>query len=111
MEVNTKKNKNFTVVDIKGRLDTSNYKTLEDDLTALIDNGEQNILINCKPLDYVSSSGLRVFLIVLKKINALKGKLVFCDLNENISEVFEVSGFISIFNVKESRDAAEKAFE
>lgn len=111
MEVNTQKHKNYVAVDIKGRLDTSNYKTLEDNLNPLIDGGEKNILINCKPLEYVSSSGLRVFLIVLKKIAALKGKLVFCNLNDNLTEVFEVSGFITIFNVVDSLEEAEKVFE
>ncbi len=109
MELSIKKNEKCTVVEIKGRLDTTNYATLENNLNKVIDEGEKALLIDCMNLDYVSSSGLRVFLVALKKLSQLNGKFIMCNLQENILEIFEISGFISIFQVYNSKEEALNA--
>ncbi|MFA6404313.1 MAG: STAS domain-containing protein [Salinivirgaceae bacterium] len=108
-EISIKKSEKVTVVEIKGRLDTTNYLTLESNLNQMIQAGERNLLIDCINLDYVSSSGLRVFLVALKKLNQINGKFVMCNLQENIQEIFEISGFISIFQVFSSKEEAMQA--
>ncbi len=106
MEINIKKEGTCSVVEIKGRLDTSNFATLEKALDKLIEKGEMALLLDCMYLDYVSSSGLRVFLVALKKMKKLHGKFLMCNLQESIQEIFEVSGFISIFDVYGSKEEA-----
>lgn len=106
MEVTVKKETHCTLLEIKGRLDTTNYLELENKFIKLIENGEQNLLVDCANLDYVSSSGLRVFLIAFKTLNKTKGKFLLCNLQENVQEIFDVSGFISIFKVFKSREEA-----
>ncbi|MBI9067048.1 MAG: STAS domain-containing protein [Salinivirgaceae bacterium] len=110
MEIVTKKDNSFTVFEIKGRLDTTNYLDLEKEFTRQIDNGDRQILVDCDRLDYVSSSGLRVFLIALKELKKLGGKFVMCNLQNSIQEIFEISGFISIFDVYQTKDEARKVF-
>ncbi len=109
MDISVKKDSKCTVVEIKGRLDTTNYMALENNLNQMIQNGEHTLLIDCVNLDYVSSSGLRVFLVALKKLNQINGKFVMCNLQENIQEIFEVSGFIGIFKVYKSKEEAIEA--
>ncbi len=107
-EINTDK---AVVIEIEGRLDTTNYGQLEKMIIDHINAGHLNILCDCGNMDYVSSSGLRIFLMALKKVNALKGKFVLCSLQENIREIFEISGFTSIFSIYDTQaDALEKAF-
>jgi len=106
MEITTKKNEICTVVEVKGRLDTTNYLELENELNIQIQKGEHSILVDCGALDYVSSSGLRVFLIAFKELNKLKGKFVLCNLHESILEIFEISGFVNIFSVYSTRQEA-----
>ncbi|MFP4471323.1 MAG: STAS domain-containing protein [Bacteroidales bacterium] len=107
-EINTDK---AVVIEIEGRLDTTNYGQLEKKIIERIDAGHFNILCDCEKMDYVSSSGLRIFLMALKKINALKGKFVLCGLQENIREIFEISGFTSIFSIYDTQaDALENGF-
>ena len=109
MDISVKKTDKCTVVELKGRLDTTNYVSLETNLNQMIQDGAHTLLIDCLNLDYVSSSGLRVFLVALKKLNQINGKFVLCNLQENILEIFEISGFISIFQVFPSREEALQA--
>jgi len=104
------KNDRAVIIEIEGRLDTTNYSQLEKKLLEHIDAGQKDILIDCSKMDYVSSSGLRIFLMALKKITALNGKFVLCGLQENISEIFEISGFTSIFQIFENQDQALEVF-
>jgi anti-sigma B factor antagonist len=99
-----------TILAIEGRLDTTNYTVLDAKISSLLAAGASKILVDCRKLDYVSSSGLRVFLTGLKKVTAANGKFVLAGLQENIQEIFEISGFNGIFEIHPSVDAALKTF-
>jgi anti-anti-sigma factor len=83
---------------------------LEKKLMELIDSNHTKILVDCSKMDYISSSGLRILLMALKKITLMKGKFVLCGLQENIHEIFEISGFTSIFEIYLSKEDALKVF-
>lgn len=110
MELIEQKTEKCVIVSITGRLDTTNYSSLEKKLTDLIDKREDHILIECSKMDYVSSSGLRILLMALKKITMAKGKFVLCNLQENIREIFEISGFTNIFEIYTSQEEALRVF-
>ncbi len=102
---------NCRILGIRGRLDTTTHMILENRLMELIGSGESRFLADCSGMDYVSSSGLRVFLMALKKIRAMKGRFALCSLNSTIREVFSISGFSGIFEIYSGRDEALKALE
>ncbi|MEI6456710.1 MAG: STAS domain-containing protein [bacterium] len=110
MELNEQKNEKCVIVSITGRLDTTNYNLLEKKLNDLIDGREDKILVDCSKMDYVSSSGLRILLMALKKVTLAKGKFVLCSLQENIREIFEISGFTNIFEIYPGQEEALKVF-
>ncbi len=110
MEINEQKTDQCVIIGITGRLDTTNYSILEKKLMDLIDTHQDRILVDCSKMDYVSSSGLRILLMALKKITMVKGKFVLCGLQENIREIFEISGFTNIFEIYTSQDEALKVF-
>ena len=110
MEINEQKTDQCVIIGITRRLDTSNYSILEKKLMDLIDTHQDRILVDCSKMDYVSSSGLRILLMALKKITMVKGKFVLCGLQENIREIFEISGFTNIFEIYTSQDEALKVF-
>jgi anti-sigma B factor antagonist len=83
---------------------------LEKELFQIINQNEKHLLVDCKNLEYISSSGLRVFLMALKQMNKSNGKLVLAGLNELIQEVFDISGFSSLFTIVASREDALKSF-
>ena len=76
----------------------------------LLDQNVTKIMVNCSQMDYVSSSGLRILLMALKRITMVKGKFVLCSLQENIREIFEISGFTSIFEIYPNEEDALNAF-
>ncbi len=110
MEINEQKTDQCVIIGITGRLDTTNYSMLEKKLMDLIDSHHDKILVECSKMDYVSSSGLRILLMALKKISLAKGKFVLCGLQENIREIFEISGFTNIFEIYSSQDEALTVF-
>jgi anti-sigma B factor antagonist len=110
MEIKEKRTDNCTVIGIEGRLDTTNYTLLERHLMGLIETGQTKILVNLEKMDYVSSSGLRILLMALKRISLAKGKFALCSLQENIKEIFEISGFTNIFEIFPGEEDALKAF-
>lgn len=110
MELIEKNTEKCMIIGIKGRLDTINYSILEKRLMELLDQNVTKILINCSQMDYVSSSGLRILLMALKKITMVKGKFVLCSLQENIREIFEISGFTTIFEIHPNEEDALRVF-
>ena len=110
MELIEKNTEKCMIIGIKGRLDTINYSILEKRLMELLDQNVSKILVNCSQMDYVSSSGLRILLMALKRITMVKGKFVLCSLQENIREIFEISGFTTIFEIYPSEEDALRVF-
>ena len=110
MELIEQKTDQCVIIGIEGRLDTTNYTVLEKKLMDLIESHHVTILVECSKMDYISSSGLRILLMALKKITLMKGKFALCSLQENIHEIFEISGFTSIFEIHSSREDALKVF-
>jgi anti-sigma B factor antagonist len=66
-------------------------------------------VIDLSHLEYVSSSGLRVFLLAAKRLHSAEGKIVLCSLKEHVRQVFDLAGFSSILSIYGSRDDALKA--
>lgn len=99
--MNIKKEKigNFTVLKIQGRIDTIHSSALEGEVNQLFENGEKELIFNCSGVDYISSSGLRVFLVAQKKAISINGKLYLCNMQPAIQEIFRISGFSNLFRI------------
>jgi anti-sigma B factor antagonist len=106
MEITEARNNEILIIGINGRLDTTNYGILENKLMSLMDAGQLRIIMDCSKMDYISSSGLRVFLLALKKATLMKGRFILADLQETIREIFEIAGFTSIFEIYKTREEA-----
>lgn len=104
MEIKTGKAGDYTELKLIGRLDSNTSLNLEKELTGIIEQGETNILINFEELNYISSSGLRVFLVAAKLLDAKGEKLKFCCMKDFIKEVFDIAGFSAIFEIYEKRE-------
>lgn len=98
------------VVRIEGKLDTESFREAQTQITQLIEGGARKVLVNMKTLDYISSAGLRVLLIAAKLLKEKKGELRISNLNSVVQEVFEISGFSTIFNVFKSEAEALQDF-
>ena len=98
----------YTLVSVEGRVDTTNASELEKSMLELINGGCTRIILDCSGLNYISSSGLRVFLIVQKRMMSIKGQFRLCSLQPGIKEIFDISGFSSIFSLFPDKETAMK---
>ncbi len=99
MQVLVKTANEVTVLAFEGKLDTLTSPDAQQQLTRLIEEGEKRFLVNFEKLDYISSAGLRVLLAAAKQLKGIDGELRICSLNEVVREVFDISGFTTIFKV------------
>ena len=83
---------------LEGRLDTTTSPMLETELTQSID-GLTELIFNFEKLEYISSAGLRILLAAQKIMNK-QGSMVVKNVNEIITEVFEVTGFSDILTIE-----------
>jgi anti-anti-sigma factor len=99
MNIKKEKINDFSIIAIDGRIDTLNSTVLESEMDQLHSSGETKIIIDCRDIKYISSSGLRVFLNAQKKAITTKGILSLCNMQLPIREIFDISGFSSIFTI------------
>lgn len=83
---------------LEGRLDTTTAPQLEAELKQSIADNTK-LVFDFEKLEYLSSAGLRVLLAVQKVMNK-QGEMVICNVNDVISEVFEVTGFADILTIE-----------
>jgi anti-anti-sigma factor len=108
MKIHAIKEGNAMVMSLKGRLDAVASSEFETSLADWISKGENNFLLNFIELEYISSAGLRSILATSKKLKETQGKVFLTGLHGPVEEVFKISGFISIFKVFASAEAALK---
>ena len=87
-----------TLVTLEGELNTAASAEVKNTLTPLIENGSGNIVIECKDLSYIASSGLRILLSILKSVKTNGGKLTLRNVNDKVNKIFSLTGFVKIFD-------------
>jgi anti-anti-sigma factor len=110
MEINVREEGGVSVLDFSGNLDTNTSVAAEGEVNRLINDGSDRILFNFEELAYISSAGLRVLLATAKKLRPGNGKMVVCNLNSTVQEVFDISGFAAILNLASNEEEALTAF-
>ena len=100
MNTTFKEENNDFVMYFEGRLDTAAAPQAEKDIQPLLATSGQNIVLDCNALEYISSSGLRLFLTVLKCAKAKGGHVFITGMNNDIRNVFAMTGFTNLFEFR-----------
>lgn len=98
MNIKKTQNGNQLTVALEGRLDTVSSPELEAELKGSLD-GINDLVFDISELEYISSAGLRVLLSTQKVMNK-QGEMTITGANEAIMEIFDVTGFVDILNIK-----------
>ena len=98
MTIEKKLNGSELTVAITGRLDTTTAPQLEVSLKESFSNVEK-LVLDFAGLEYLSSAGLRVLLMAQKTMNK-QGEMIIKNVNETISEIFEVTGFADVLTIE-----------
>lgn len=85
------------LVTMIGSLDTAAAIEAEQTLKPITEGEGKDIVFECKELEYIASSGLRILLDVLKKTKAKGKKVTLRNVNDDIQNVFKITGFINLF--------------
>lgn len=85
---------------LEGRLDTAASPETEKVMQPLYNCENQDIIIDCTKLEYISSSGLRIFLSVLKNGKPRGCNVYIRGLNNDLRQVFAMTGFTNLFEFK-----------
>ena len=100
----------ISIVKVKGSLDANAADNLEAFINNLISAKKIKLIIDLEGVDYTSSSGLRVMLATLKRIKNENGILKVANIQPDVRDIFEISGFTSLFEFYNSEAEALKAF-
>ena len=83
---------------LEGELDTAAAAEVEEVLQPLYKSSGKDVYIDCEKLEYISSSGLRILISILKGARASGSKVTMLHVNDDIMTVFKLTGFNSLFN-------------
>jgi len=84
---------------LEGRLDTPAAVKAQQEITPLLQNADKVITLDCTNLEYISSSGLRLFLTIRKETASKGGKVIIKNINDEIKKVFMMTGFFNLFEI------------
>ncbi|MBO5998735.1 MAG: STAS domain-containing protein [Lachnospiraceae bacterium] len=90
---------NELTVTLAGRLDTTTAPQLDETLAASLD-GVTYLVFDMQDLEYISSAGLRVLLRAQKIMN-VQGSMAIRNVSEDVYEIFDVTGFASVFSIEQ----------
>lgn len=108
MEIIQERNGDVLILRLVGKLDASTSKDLETKMLAVIAERNLKLVIDLSRLDYISSAGLRVFLVAAKRMEGGEGKMVLCALTEAVKHVFDIAGFSTFLVLEASSEDAIK---
>ncbi len=98
MKIDLKKEDKKLTIKLDGKLDTNTSPELDSKMNEL--EGMEEVIIDMKELDYISSAGLRVLLSMQKVMNK-QGKMTIINVCDNVMDIFEVTGFSDILDIEE----------
>jgi anti-anti-sigma factor len=94
-------------ISLHGRIDGLTSSDIERQMKELLLQGKRNLIVDFAQINYISSAGLRVFLMIQKQLKQAGGEIILAALPAAVMEVFRVSGFAKVFRIAKSKEAAE----
>ncbi len=110
MEIIEENQSGINIFKLNGRLDSNTSQGFEKKIFQAIDDGSKSMIIEFKDLEYISSAGLRVILKATKALKREEGKMMLCDMQDYVKEVFEIAGFDSFLRIVGTMDDAIQSF-
>ncbi|MBW7856903.1 MAG: STAS domain-containing protein [Leptonema sp. (in: Bacteria)] len=106
----TKKVNDKLIVYLEGRLDVTVATEVEEQLIKLIDeDGERHIILNLDQVEYMSSSGFRACIAILRKLKQRDGSLKLSNIRASVKRIFDVIELTSLFDIYDDETAALNA--
>ncbi len=102
MNINCTDFGNVKVIGLQGKLDVALSISVEAELDKIIDLGARYIVIDLKEIEYLSSSGLRIFISTMRKLKEAEGRLVLCSVTPTVKKIFKIVDLEDLFQIYEN---------
>ena len=89
-----------TRVKMSGELDIVATTNQVEELSKVLALADQALEMDCSELEYISSAGLRFFMQLKRESEAKGGSIRLTHLNEDVADIFRMSGFKNIFDIE-----------
>jgi anti-anti-sigma factor len=103
-EYNITEEKNIKWINIKGRIDSSSSKDLETLLKEMTISGERIIAVNLEDVNYISSAGLRIFLLFQKQLKKVDGEIILYKMTDYVANILKTTGFDKLFSIIQKKE-------
>ena len=90
---------NQVIAAFDGRLDTVAAQQIAETVDPLLQHADQNIILDCEKMPFISSSGLRIFLKIRKEVAAKGGKMYLKNVCPDVMQVFKMTKLDDIFEI------------
>ena len=88
-----------SVMEVKGRIDSTTAPTLGERLTAGLSTPKVGIVLDLSRLEYISSAGFRILLLAAKRADETGSRLVMCGISGKVRQLFDLGGFLDLFTI------------
>ena len=106
MDLKIEKKDKWLIFYLNGRLDVLLSQKLETKVLENIEKGEYFLLFNLANVEYMSSSGLRVFISSMRKLKEKKGEIRLCNMSESVRKILKIVDLEGMFNIYNSEEEA-----
>lgn len=102
MEIKTSRSNQNLIISLTGRLDTMTSPQLEEEINRSDLDGIEIVTLNLRELEYISSAGLRVVIMLYKNLEKLGGKLRLVNVNDMVMEIFSMTGMTDFLEIEKA---------
>jgi len=110
MEVKRADENGVTVISLHGRFDAASAPDTESAFRDIINENPNRVVVDLGDVEYISSGGLRVIIMLAKALEKSRGELRLCALSPFVSEVFELTNLGKRYVLCETRGEAIASF-
>ncbi|MCY3985348.1 MAG: STAS domain-containing protein [Roseovarius sp.] len=106
MDIRTERENGTMIASVEGRIDGLTARDFEITMKSAISEDDSAVILDLAHVTYVSSAGLRAFLLIAKNLWKREATFLLCDLSEPVQEVFDIAGFDKIIKIIPTRTDA-----
>lgn len=106
VEIKTEEFKRVDLIEVSGRIDSSNASELEDTFNSFTDDGRYNLVLELSGIEYMSSAGLRAMVAALRECKKHRGDLRLASPSPRMHEVLSLAGLDTVFSIYDDATSA-----
>ena len=106
-----KENKSVSIIALKGAVDGYTLPKFEEETNNLLNAKRYKLIIDCKDLNFISSAGVGVLIVLHSKLVSQNGDIKLVNMSPEVYEIFRLLGFSNVFRILNNEREALEEFE